>query len=278
VQRDTVEAMFSIIASAPLDQVAASEMLRIYALSGWDPVQMFAALSSVKIASGTASLIDAIASQATLAEVRLSTPVRRIAQTGDGVRVELASGKELAARTALVTLPMNVLDSVAFEPRLSEVKRTAARERHAGSGVKCYVQVAGDVGNVSVFAPETEAINWAGTHHHGAGGSLLIVFGYDPRRLPLDDVAAMQVALRPLLPGARVQSIFGWNWAGDPLARGTWCMFRPGQGRVLPELRRSEGRFFFAGGDSAIGWRGTIDGAIESGYRAAREIDRFLNA
>ena len=49
-------------------------------------------------------------------------------------------------------------------------------------------------------------------------------------------------------------------------------------GQVLPELRATEGRLFFASGDSAIAWRSFIDGAIESGYRAARHIDDYLTA
>jgi monoamine oxidase len=53
-----------------------------------------------------------------------------------------------------------------------------------------------------------------------------------------------------------VESIIGWDWANDPLALGTWCIFRPGQlAQVLPDLRTTEGRLFFAGGDSAIAWR-----------------------
>jgi len=211
--------------------------------------------------------------------VRLSSPVRRVVQTGDGVRVELASGAELQARTALITLPLNVLGSVAFEPQLAPVKRAAAREGHAGSGLKCYVRVAGDIGNVNVFAPETEPINLVSTYEHGPNGSLLILFGNDPARPPLDDVVAMQDALRRLLPDVRVESVFGWSWTNDPFARGTWCVFRPGQpGRLLRGLRQSEGRVFFASADSAIGWRSCIDGAIESGYRAAREIDDYLRA
>jgi monoamine oxidase len=80
-----------------------------------------------------------------------------------------------------------------------------------------------------------------------------------------------------LLPGLEVERIFGWDWTSDPFALGTWCVFKPGQtGQLLPELRRSEGRLFFASADSAVGWRGTIDGAIESGYRGAREIDDHL--
>jgi monoamine oxidase len=74
-----------------------------------------------------------------------------------------------------------------------------------------------------------------------------------------------------------VESIIGWDWANDPLALGTWCNFRPGQlAQVLPDLRTTEGRLFFAGRDSAIAWRSSIDGAIEGGYRAARDIDDRL--
>ena len=105
-------------------------------------------------------------------------------------------------------------------------------------------------------------------------GSWLIVFGTDPKRLPIDDVETMQAALQRLLPGVEVESIFGWDWTTDPFALGAWCIFRPGQlSRLLPGLRRAEGRLFFASGDSAVAWRSFIDGAIESGYPAlARSI------
>ena len=278
--RDWVEGMCCLVAFGPLDQSAVTEMMRLFALSGGSSEQMMAALSAIKLVKGTRSLIDAIASQATLTDIRLNSPVRRVVQTDDGVRVELDSGDAVAARTALITLPMNVLNSVEFEPRLSDTKRAAATERHVGAGMKCYVQVKGDIGNVSVLAPEAEAINWVVTYDHGADGSWLIVFACNPKRLPLDrfdDVAGMQVALRRLLPGVEVERIVGWDWANDPLALGTWCIFRPGQlERLLPELRRTEGRLFFASADAAVAWRSTIDGAIESGYRAAREIDRSL--
>ena len=46
--RDEVDAMISTIANGPLDRVAPSEFMRIFALSGFDPVQMFAALSGTQ--------------------------------------------------------------------------------------------------------------------------------------------------------------------------------------------------------------------------------------
>ena len=115
------------------------------------------------------------------------------------------------------------------------------------------------------------------TYDHDAEGSWLVVFAANLQRLPMssfDDVAGMQAALQPLLPDVEVERIVGWDWADDPLALGTWCIYRPGQlARVLPDPRSTEGRLFFAGADSAIAWRSFIDGAIQSGYRAARDID-----
>ena len=120
------------------------------------------------------------------------------------------------------------------------------------------------------------------TYARGDEGSWLVVFSSNPKRLPMssfDDVAGMQAALQPSLPGVEVDSIVGWDWTNDPLALGTWCIYRPGQlARVLPDLRTTEGRLYFAGADGAIAWRSFIDGAIESGYRVARDIDGYLVA
>ena len=37
-------------------------------------------------------------------------------------------------------------------------------------------------------------------------------------------------------------------------------------------LRQDQGRIYFAGSDLANGWRGFIDGAIESGITSARRL------
>jgi len=276
--RDMVEAMCCLTAHGSLDRAAATEIMRVYALAGSNALHYVAALSALKLAKGTRALIEAMAAQSHRTKIRLNAQVRRVRQETDGVEIELQDGHRIEARTALITLPMNLLNSVEFDPKLSRLKQTAASERHAGHGTKCYVKLRGDVGNVSVFAPESEPINWVVTYDHGPGGSWVLVFGSDPERLPIDDAEGMQAALRRLLPGVEVERIHGWDWASDPHALGTWCIFKQGQlGRLLPELRRAEGRLFFASGDSAIAWRSFIDGAIESGYRVAREIDSYLS-
>ena len=47
---------------------------------------------------------------------------------------------------------------------------------------------------------------------------------------------------------------------------------------ALAELQRPEGRVLLAGADYANGWAGFIDGAIESGMRAGRQVHALLTA
>jgi monoamine oxidase len=54
-------------------------------------------------------------------------------------------------------------------------------------------------------------------------------------------------------------------------------MYRPGFfTKYFRELQRPEGRIHFAGSDIANGWRGFIDGAIETGVMSARRIHAEL--
>jgi len=65
------------------------------------------------------------------------------------------------------------------------------------------------------------------------------------------------------------------SWQNDPLSRGAFSSFRPGQMTDwLPTIARSEGRLHFAGEHTSI-YPATMEGAIESGVRAAREISEL---
>ena len=62
------------------------------------------------------------------------------------------------------------------------------------------------------------------------------------------------------------------DWGADRWSRGATARFAPGQlDRLLPELARAEGRLHFAGDHTSV-WAGLMEGALESGERAAREV------
>ena len=130
---------------------------------------------------------------------------------------------------------------------------------------------------VSCLAPSENPLNSLATHHVGNGRTHLIGFGPSPELLDIGDPRQVERAVRRLLPEARVLDSTGWDWNADEFARGTWCTLRPGQySRHLAALQQPEGRVFFASADWANGWRGNIDGAIEQGLEAARQVRALL--
>jgi monoamine oxidase len=62
-------------------------------------------------------------------------------------------------------------------------------------------------------------------------------------------------------------------WEQDPFARGGYAYFDPGFDPSLRAwLARPAGRLFFAGEHTSIKWQGYMNGAVESGRRAAAEV------
>lgn len=104
----------------------------------------------------------------------------------------------------------------------------------------------------------------------------LVAFG-PPVDFDFFDLTELQKVVRKFLPQAQVIDVAGWNWRDDPYVQGTWCWYKPHQfTSYLAELQRPEGRVFFASADSADGWRGFIDGAIERGIHVGRDVDKAL--
>jgi monoamine oxidase len=63
------------------------------------------------------------------------------------------------------------------------------------------------------------------------------------------------------------------TWESDPWAQGGYAVFKPSYDPELREwLARPHGRTFFAGEHTSHRWQGYMNGAVESGLRAASEI------
>ena len=63
------------------------------------------------------------------------------------------------------------------------------------------------------------------------------------------------------------------SWDHDPLARGGYAYFDPGFNPLWRAwLARAAGRIVFAGEHTSVKYQGYMNGAIETGLRAAAEI------
>lgn len=119
-----------------------------------------------------------------------------------------------------------------------------------------------------------------GTKPSGPDGTYVAAFAYTGNLEDRADSTTIIGAFRNnIRPGADVKAYLTHDWAADPFAKGTWCLLGPGSGDGFQrELQKPHGRVFFASADSADGWRGFVDGAIEQGLRITREVLSLLYA
>lgn len=258
---------------------------------------------SLRIASGYGSLARGVAMQIA-GNVRLGCIVTRIEHRHGDVRVTYrgATGHEtqLRARAAVVAVPLGVLQApegsegaIAFHPPLDRsralaglamghVTKTTIRFREAfwreGKREKAafFVSPAEAVPTFWTALPEEAPVlvAWAG----GPRAETLSALG--PSRVA--EVAVDSLARTLGVDAERVhglvEAFFVHDWSRDPFARGAYSYARVGGAGAFKRLAASVAdTLFFAGEHTcAPPANGTIDGAIASGQRAARELRRVF--
>lgn len=197
-----------------------------------------------------------------------------------GVRITTRDGRTFAAARLISTIPLNILNTVAFSPPLATGKRAAADVGHVNKCAKVHAEVR-----------NPELRSWTGvTYPHNkllysiadgttpAGNTHLVAFGGDYNRLtPEKDIEETKEAVRNMAENVDIHRLVFHNWADDEFSQGAW--FFPSPGFItasLQDLRERQGNVFFANSDWAVGWRSFIDGAIEEGSRAALAVQRDL--
>ena len=277
--RALTEALWSLHFHCALDRGALTQGLRWVALAAWSSELLDTACATYKIRGGTSALLGAIAADARTTDVRLGADVSAVVQERDLVVARLASGREVTARAAIVTVPRNVLGRIRFEPGLSPAKRAAADEGQPSCGTKVWLRGRGRLDPLVLMADVSHPLVWVQSEHWVDGDSVLVGFGIDGEAADVGDAGAMQQALRAWLPDAEIVAVAAHDWVTDDHSRGTWPMLRPGQlSRLHEGTVEPDGRVHLAGSDYAVGWAGFIDGAIESGLAAAARIAEELRA
>ena len=221
------------------------------------------------IDAGTGALLAAIADAAPF-ERRVNTPVAAIATRPDGVELTTREGEGVRARTAIVAVPLNALGAIDFDPVLPEDKQAAIALGQASRGIKIMLRVRGEHLRQNAIRPG-HPFGYLGSEElDGDGTQLMIGFGPDAAGCDATDLRAVQQQLDAILPGYELLGATAHDWLADEFSQGTWAIHRPGwYEHHHAAMRRPEPGLIFAGSDLANGWAGFIDGAIESGLRAA---------
>jgi monoamine oxidase len=230
---------------------------------------------NVTLDRGTTDLADRIAADAK-APIHLRSPVRRIAQNGDVVSVYTDDG-EIEGRVVVCAVPVAVLADIVFEPGLERLRLEASEARRGGEGTKVW-SVVRNVPDAFLAVSAEGGLHTIVHVEQLAEGALVLSFGPSQPWIDGSDVELVQRELRRFFPDAEVVASMGHDWLEDPWTRNSNPFPRPGDvTRHQAVLATPHGRVVFAGSETSFVRPGFVDGAIETGFRAARDARAILD-
>ena len=221
--------------------------------------------------------------------VQLHASVVAVSQNPNRVRVTVSGPEgvqaQIAADFLVFALPATTLRRIAFTPPLPALQRRAIRDLRYGRAVKTLLQFdrrfwqrqgrprayGTDLPIGAIWDGNEEQRGNAGILTLLAGGSASIE---TERLLAQRGIRGLTDHLRWLNAAqASVLASRAVRWTDDPWVQGGYAFFHRGYD---PELRawlaRPHGRVVFAGEHTSLRWQGYMNGAVESGWRAAAEV------
>jgi monoamine oxidase len=88
---------------------------------------------------------------------------------------------------------------------------------------------------------------------------------------------AVGFGIRPRRVKAAIHRVWWHDWDHDPYARGAYTYHRVGHAEAHRELARPEQQTLFFAGEATEEAGGTVEAALASGRRAARQVLRALS-
>ena len=231
--------------------------------------------------------------------IRLQTILRRVTQTRSGVTAALESnGRVSEARFdyLVCALPATTVRAVVFEPALPELQRQATADLKYGAATKTALQFdrapwrkRGKPRGFGTALPIGAV--WDGNEEqHQSGlprrsreaakaGILTLLAGGGASSATRDMLAAEGPSriVRELswlnLKNTELMAWTSLTWEHEQWSRGGYAFFDT---QFPPSLRywlaRPVDRVFFSGEHTSLRWQGYMNGAVETGLRAAEEV------
>lgn len=221
------------------------------------------------------------------ARILLRTVVRAVRQDDNGVRVTISgpdqAQREIQADYFVCAMPATMVREVQFTPALPEPQAAAVGSLRYGCATRLLLQFDRRFwrarGRPTAFGSDapTGAV-WDGNEEQRGPGILSFLAGgrasgelQEILRSEGDEgvVRRLEWLGRP----AKLLSSRVVVWDKDPWVGGGYAYFDP---RFDPDLRpwlaRPFNRIVFAGEHTSVKWQGYMNGALESGMRAAAEL------
>jgi monoamine oxidase len=218
--------------------------------------------------------------------IRLGWPVRAISHDAGGVAVAGEAGEVRAGR-AIVAIPPALAGRLVYDPPLPAGRDQLTQRLPGGSVVKFNLVYPSpwwrELGlSGFVYSPdEMVTMMFDATPADGARGVIVgfmeAAKGIEAGRLAPAERQQRVVEHAERALGGPGEDAIGYvdrDWSAEEWTRGCYgAHFPPGTWTQFgPALREPVGRIHWAGTETAERWMGYVDGAIESGIRAAAEV------
>ncbi|KAK6835343.1 hypothetical protein RU639_002255 [Aspergillus parasiticus] len=244
------------------------------------------------VTTGTQSIAEGLAASMPQGTIRLGTAVRSILQTSDGVDVYSTAGHVFRARKVIVAFSTPLYKKINFEPPLPPRKASLVHNTTLGYYTKVMASYSrpwwrenGLCGASQSFLGPAAATRDTSDDSRSYFRLTSFIAGQPGRewsRLPAADrkVAVLkQLALMFSSDEARSPvEYIEQQWSSEEWSLGCPCPYTPPT--VLTKesdcLTEPYGHVHFVGTETAVEWKGYMEGALTAGIRGAREVVRLL--
>jgi len=284
---EIIALMNMIIHSDHIDNTSAINELRRYAVNDFNSKMGKADPSKPgwMMIKGGNSLMPAAMAKSLNNEILKNKTVYGFDDDGDYVNVKCLDGTSYQARQVVCSMPHSVLRDVKFSPRLPTLARESIKDIDYGISIQVHFAIKKkfweeDGLPMSIWSDESYerfAVIQRG-ENFTPSSALAYINGNEAYKYDLmTDAQAYAytinelVKIRPSLEGA-LEPIMIQSCHRNVHGSGDWVFWRPGQvKKYANHMRNRHGNIHFCGEHTAIMERG-MEGAFESGERAAIDL------
>jgi len=296
--RDTLEAGIRTEFGSEPDEVSALELIfNLPTVDGRRLTRLSKSDERYLISGGTDQVAKAIAAEHQ-AHIRLNRRLAAVEIGGDSVRLEFADGERVRADRAILALPPALLRELRITGPLPPLWRAFIDEARLGRNEKVIVgydsapwrRIMGFGGGIWAAGEFSEV--WEAQSLAPAPGPAALCYFLGGRQVAAAasvDTALLAhrftAAARRVLPGLPAPNgrVRRTRWADDPLTRGAYSAFAPGQLSRFASLFAKEsadappqpsqaGPLYFAGEHLSDAFAGFMNGALQTGRIAAEAM------
>jgi monoamine oxidase len=223
-----------------------------------------------------------------LSDVRLNAPVKSISVLPDEVAVTYQQAdtyQTISSAFAILAIPLTTARCIEFNPPLPSAHQKMISELTYGSVTKVLIEYRKRFWdkknwNGRLVTDSPIVYTWHATSHvQNEHGIITIYTGGDPgaKLAALSDEERIRAAvaeIEKIFPGSSdvIEQTVTVAWPNEPYTRGSYVAMAPGEVMAYwRTLFEPAGRLFFAG-EHASAIQGFMEGAVESGQRAAGNI------